>query len=95
MKSPALYSVFVVVQACNAADGSYLLHILGAIPTWLVGWSIKVIVADGSDTKETGELIRQHYQWYVSSPNSGCIISKEINGVMVASTDEVAVIVHK
>lgn len=64
-------SVFVVVPACNAAYAPYLLHILGAIPTRLVCWSIKVIVADGSDIKETGELIRQHDQFGTYRPQLG------------------------
>ena len=82
-------SVSVVVPARNAADG--LRTTLPAILAQEYAGSIEVIVADGSDTEETAELIRQHFPTVRLVPNPNYTISTGLNRAIAASTGEVVV----
>lgn len=82
-------SVSVVVPARNAADG--LRTTLPAILAQEYAGSIEIVVADGSDTAETAELIRQHFPTVRLVPNPNRTISAGLNRAIAVSTGEVVV----
>ena len=90
MKGPSLSSsVSVIIPARNAADG--LRCALPAILAQKYAGSIEIVVADGSDTEETNELIRQHFPTVQIVPNPGRTISTGINRALTRSTGEIVV----
>lgn len=90
MKGPSLSSsVSVIIPARNAADG--LRCALPAILAQKYAGSIEIVVADGSDTEETNELIRQYFPTVQIVPNPGRTISTGINRALTRSTGEIVV----
>ena len=90
MKDPSLSSpVSVIIPARNAADG--LRCALPAILAQEYAGSIEIIIADGSDTKETNKLIRQYFPTVQIVPNPGRTISTGINRALARSTGEIVI----
>ena len=86
---PRYPSVSVIVPARDATDG--LRTSLPAILTQEYAGSIEVLVADGSETGETREFIRQHYPSVRLVPNPARTISEGINRALGMSTGRVVV----
>ena len=81
--------VSVVIPARNAADG--LRYALPAILAQEYAGSIEIVVADGSDTEETNELIRQCFPTVQIVPNPERTISTGINRALARSTGEIVI----
>ena len=82
-------SVSVIVPARDAADG--LRTSLPAILAQEYSGRVEVVVADGSETNETGDLIRKHYPSVRLVLNPARTISEGINRALAMSTGEVVV----
>lgn len=82
-------SVSVVIPVRNAAEG--LRTVLPAILAQEYAGSMEVVVADGSETAETVELIRQHFPTVRLVLNPDRTISAGMNRAIAVSTGEVVV----
>ena len=82
-------SVSVIIPARDATDGLAIL-----IPTILAqryAGSLEILVADGSATEETGELIRRRYPMVRLVSNPEQMTSTGMNRALAMSTGEVVV----
>ena len=84
-----LPKVSVIIPARNAEDT--LPATLNAVLAQEYGGSIEVIVADGSDTPDTGHILRQHYPTVQVVPNPEQITPTGLNCALQAATGEVIV----
>ncbi len=90
MPAPARWpSVSVIVPARNAEEviGSALDSILAQD----YAGSVEVVVADGSDTRATGDMVRQRYPAVRLVANPGRIAASGLNAALDATTGEVVV----
>ena len=84
-----LPKVSVIIPARNAEDT--LPATLNAVLAQDYGGPIEVIVADGSDTPDTGHILRQHYPTVQVVPNPEQITPTGLNYALQAATGEVIV----
>ena len=83
---PPLPKVSVIIPARNAADT--LPATLNAVLAQDYGGPLEVVVADGSDTPDTGHILRQHYPTVRVVPNPEQITPTGLNYALQAATGE-------
>lgn len=87
--STKLSRVSVIIPARNSEDS--LAAALDSVLAQDYGGSIEVIVADGSDTPSTAEMLRQRYPAVKVVPNPERITPIGLNCALKASTGEIIV----